>query len=607
MIREIRALTKFKQIVAEVVGMSTDVRKLTAQAALAMVSVVLTACSDGGDSTAALVAPQEWRTYAGGPERTFFNARETQITRSNVGQLETLWTFPTGAIVTASAVVAQINLPEGLRSITYVQSWDGYMYAIYVDTGQELWRYQTRAQEVSFPNSGSAYVGQVKGVDAVFFGAGERFYALDAITGTELWTFDAGTGCETYGAVCSYHGERNQIESSPIVADGKIFFGMDVDDQERVDSPDPRIARGGGKGGFYALNVATGTMAWFFDLESGQTCYPDAGDEIRRYDGYHSLEELGLDSVDADWFNTRKGCDHPRSRNGCGNVWSSAAVDIARSTLYFASSNCDSEINDISYLPGPVMPPHDEAITALNLDGTVAWRWRPREIDNDDLSFGAVPNLFQIKTTTVPGGDPITVDVVGVGNKDGTYYVLDRDGVNRRFIDEVVDYRSTNFPYWQTKVVEGGSFSGIIATAAVDQDSRRIYFSSPYQDIENPQTPNVHALDMDTGDVLWQKDIPLGSFAPTSAIPDVVFTGSVMSKIFAWDAETGEQLYASGNIANPAVASGVVVNNGIIIVGGGIGARSPVTGEFPSTATQTSWIPNNITALCVPGTANCPL
>jgi hypothetical protein len=251
------------------------------------------------------------------------------------------------------------------------------------------------------------------------------------------------------------------------------------------------------------------------------------------------------------------------------------------------------------------MPPHDEAITALNLDGSVAWHWRPREIDNDDLSFGGVPNLFKIETTTVPGGDSITVDVVGVGNKDGTYYVLDRDGINKRFTDEVVDYRSSDFPYWTTKVVKGGSFSGIIATAAVDQDARRIYFSSPFQDISKPQKPNVHALDMDTGGILWQKDLILGSFAPTSAIPGVVFTGSVVAKIHAFDAESGEKLYASPNIGDTSVASGVVINDGILIVGGGIGARSPITGDFPSISTTNSWIPNNITALCVPGTTNC--
>ena len=49
-----------------------------------------------------------------------------------------------------------------------------------------------------------------------------------------------------------------------------------------------------GKGGFYAVDAATGTMNWFFDPESGSVCRPDATDEIRAYDGYHSEAELGL-------------------------------------------------------------------------------------------------------------------------------------------------------------------------------------------------------------------------------------------------------------------------------------------------------------------------
>jgi hypothetical protein len=288
-------------------------------------------------------------------------------------------------------------------------------------------------------------------------------------------------------------------------------------------------------------------------------------------------------------------------------VWSSAAVDFDRGRLFFASSNCDSETEDVSYRPGPIMPPHDEAVTALNLDGSVAWVWRPREVDNDDLAFGGVPNLFRMTTTTIPGDEPITVDVVGVGNKDGTYYVMDRDGINRRYTDTVVDSDSADFPYWYTNVVEGGSFSGIISTAAVDRELGQVYFSNPYQLLSAPQHPNVHALDMHTGEVRWQRDLPLGSFAPTSAIPGVVFTGSVLQKIYAFDAVTGEQLYASDIIGNTSVASGVVVHKGIVLVGGGIGARHPVTGEFPDTATENSWIPNNVTALCVPGVEGCPL
>jgi len=572
-------------------------------AAALLAATMATACSDSNDPVAPAAAPLEWPTFAGGPERTFYNGRETQITRENVGQLEVLWTFPTGAIITASPTVAQIDLPEGPRDIVFIQSWDGFMYALYLETGEELWRFETRFQEVSFPNTGSAHVETVNGVKTVFFGAAERFYALEAATGEVIWTFDAGTGCRNAGD-CGFHRERNQIESSPIIADGKVFFGMDIDDQERRDDPDPEKAREGGKGGFYALDARTGYLAWFFDLESGQACHPDPGDNITRYDGYHTAEELGLPP---DWFATRRGCDHPRNPNGCGNVWSSAAVDFDRERLFFASSNCDSELEDVSFKPGPTMPPHDEAVTALDFDGGVVWVWRPREIDNGDLSFGGVPNLFRITTTTLPGGEPLAVDVVGVGNKDGTYYVMDRDGVNRRYTEEVVDYTSAEFPYWRTKVVEGGSFQGIISTAAVDQELERVYFSNPNTELEDSQRPNAHALDMNTGEVIWQRDLPLGSFAPTSAIPGVVFTGSVLFKFHAFDARTGEQLYASPNVGNTSVASGIVVHKGIVLTGGGIGARHPVTGQFSDDSTQNSWIPNDVTALCVPGTAGCPL
>ena len=51
-------------------------------------------------------------------------------------------------------------------------------------------------------------------------------------------------------------------------------------------------------------------------------------------------------------------------------------------------------------------------------------------------------------------------DVVGIGGKDGTYYLLDRDGMN--------PLTGRIEPYWQTNVVPGGSQGGIIASAAVD-------------------------------------------------------------------------------------------------------------------------------------------
>ena len=528
---------------------------------------------------------REWPTYAGGPHRLFFNPGERIITPANVSQLQVKWTFPTDAIVTASPSVARLHVPgEGRIPVAFIQSWDGNLYALRVREGTELWRFRTAPQPgATFPNVASVDVRRIDGQERIYFAAGQTVYSLDALTGTEVWRFNAGTGCVDPGH-CGFDGERNEVESSPIVADGKVFFGMDVNDRE------------GGKGGFYAVNARDGRLVWFFDLASGATCRPSPTDTIHGFDGYHSEEELGLPPG---FFASRPGCDFDRTPTGCGNVWSSAAIDHKRHLLFFASSNCDTDDDPLTLKPPPPMPPYDEAIVALDLDGTPIWRWRPREVDNEDLAFGATPNLFKIKL-----GNRIR-DVVGVGNKDGTYYVIDRDGINVLTGVRWDDPDPSDLPYWSTQVVPGGFAGGIIATAAVDQKAGRIYFSTaPGFDPLDPQTPTVHALEKDSGIVLWDniaEEIADASFAPTSAIPGVVFVGSILEgSLRAYDAATGEKL-ASVRVGL-SVASAPAIVDGIVIVGAGVGARS---GDPADPANITSGIPQNITALCVPGTRYC--
>src|SRR5919109_5252485 len=91
--------------------------------------------------------PTEWRTYAGGPHRLFFNPQERTVTAENVHQLQVKWTFPTGAVVTASPAIARLRLPgEGRLPIVFLQSWDGFLYALRLYEGTELWRFQTKPQ-----------------------------------------------------------------------------------------------------------------------------------------------------------------------------------------------------------------------------------------------------------------------------------------------------------------------------------------------------------------------------------------------------------------------------------------------------------------------------
>jgi len=532
----------------------------------------------------------EWRSFGGDDLRHFFNPAESTLTRDNVARLGVKWTFQTDAIITAQPVVATVDLGlEGPTDVVFVQSWDGFLYALRLADGSEVWRFETILYPgVTFPNTGSALVADVGGVDRVFFGAGQTFYSLDAATGSEVWRFEAGTGCAVPPDLCGFDGERNQIETSPVMVDGKVVFGMDVNDKET------------GKGGIYAVDAGDGRLSWFFDLESGSTCTPLPGDDIRNFDGYHSETDLGLP---AGFLTTRPGCNFDRTPTGCGNVWASPAADDARQLLYFASSNCDTDLNPATNRPPPPMPPYDEAIFALDYDGVAVWRWRPREEDTGDLAFGATPQLFTIDF----GGD--LREVVGVGNKDGTYYVLDRDGVNEVSGVAWNDLDPSTMPYWTTSLVPGGAAGGVIGPAAIDVASGRIYAgTAPGFDPLNPQRPTVHAMNLDTGAIVWQNTSETNSaasFGPTSGIPGLVLSGDVGfggGNLRFYDADTGEKLLSRA-IAFPAVACAATVVDGTVLVGGGVGELN----SNPNASSHvTAQIPVDVTALCALGTDGCP-
>ena len=527
---------------------------------------------------AGLASASDWPMYAGGPRRLFFHPGETRIAAANVAGLHVKWTFPTGAIVTASPAVVTLDLPgEGSTAVAFIPSWDGNLYALRVRDGTSLWHFALANQPGgSFPEAASADVETVDGRTRVFVAGGETVYSIDAVTGREVWRFAAGTGCSDPPADCAARRETNEVESSPIVAGGAVLFGMDVNENGIL-----------GKGGFYGIDVHDGHLLWYFDLETGATCHAIPGDDVRRFDGYHSETDLGLPSG---FFATRPGCDFERAGVGCGGVWSSASVDEGRGLLFFGASACHESLNAL---------PYQEALVALHLDGTPAWRWKPRATDAYDLDFGAVPNLF---TITIDGTDH---DVVGEGCKDGTYYVLDRDGVNAVTGARWDDPDPALVPYWRTNVVAGGESAGIIATAAVDEAARRIYFSTASGDDPlNPQRPTVHALDADTGAIVWQNTAEPGadaSYAPTSAIPGVVFVGTTVGgAVRAYDAATGARL-ASVPVGF-TLASAPALVDGTAIVGAGAGERS---GDPTDLSDVTSRLPQNVTGLCVSGTPGC--
>lgn len=530
-----------------------------------IVAFLATACS-GGQSVQSSGAA-EWPTYSANLARTGAALAETHITKQTVAKLVVKWKFATQGPVAASPVIATVDVPnEGSERIVVAGSYDGNVYAIRAADGKELWRFTVKSDPgVSYGIIASTpSIVKVNGKWRVYAAGGETMYALDAGTGQKIWEFDAGTGCTT----CDDKTERNEVLSSPAVLPDQdlVLFGMDTND------------RTPGKGGFYALSAKDGRLRWYFDVDAGQACHPNASDNIRRFDGFHTAQQLGLTS---DFLSTRTGCNFDRTETACGNVWSPVTVDTKRQVIYFTTANCDTDNDPQTPKPPPPMPRYDDAIVALHYDGSPAWTWRPREVDNNDLDFGAGPNLL---TATIGGK---AREVVGVGGKDGTYYLLDRGGANA-LTGEIE-------PYWRKDVVTGSDIGGFIGTAAVLNST--IFAITAISERGAP----AWALNGGDGSVVWSQPKAVPFYGAASAVPGLVFTGGVDAKMHVYDAATGDML-ASFSLGALGFSQAAIVD-GVVYIGSGFGTTGGAGG--PDIAQQAAQKPAAVWAFCIQGEEGC--
>jgi polyvinyl alcohol dehydrogenase (cytochrome) len=297
-------------------------------------------------NSGAAIPTWEWRTYAHDAQHTGHG--QTLLTSTSVQSLAPAWVFPTGDAVTAT--------PTVVHGTVYVGSWDGWFYAVDFATGKLRWRYQLQAQHAVTPYPGenprdvtsdgglvtsSAWYqpgtaktsgpGATGRPDLVIFGGGYTLYALNAHTGQLFWKHDY-TGRPQLPPDPNNDGTR--IFSSPVVASGRVLFGVDTDGE--------KASRG------YVVGASLTT-----------------GDPIWEYQ----------DDVDS----------HGRIvNNGCGNVWSSGTVLPQAGLVVFDSADCN--------FADP--PPTSESVFALHIaNGKLAWTFRPVRRENQcDFDFGGSAN-----------------------------------------------------------------------------------------------------------------------------------------------------------------------------------------------------------------------
>jgi outer membrane protein assembly factor BamB len=300
---------------------------------------ILAACSPTTVAGAHLSpGPWDWPTYGHDALHSF--AGRTTLTAATARTLRKAWYFPTGDSVTAT--------PTVVGGTVYVGSWDDHFYAVDLATGKLRWKYALHRQDAVTPYPGerprditsdgglvtsSAWYERGLGArpDLVIFGAGYTLYALDAHSGQPYWRHDY-TGRPQDPPNPNRDGTR--IFSSPVVVDGKVIVGIDVDGAR------------GYAGYVVAASLDTGAPLWEFQTDA------DAQG--------HVLDD------------------------GCGSVWSSGTVLARLGLVVFDVADC--------HFHNP--PPLAESVFALHIsDGSLAWTFRPARADDTcDLDFGATVN-----------------------------------------------------------------------------------------------------------------------------------------------------------------------------------------------------------------------
>jgi hypothetical protein len=184
--------------------------------------------------------------------------------------------------------------------------------------------------------------------------------------------------------------------------------------------------------------------------------------------------------------------------DGCtgGGIWGSPVVDATQDTLYVATGNP----NENAPCPDPV----DLAPALLELrtsDLSIVGSWQvPVAEQIVDSDFGSTPNLF----TTAQG-----VPMVGVANKNGTYYAFRRDALG-------------DGPVWQDPIADGTV--PLLSPAAVGFAS--LLIASSHTTIGGVAcNGGLRGVDPATGAYRWQLCLTNGVQGAVSMAPGIVVLG----------------------------------------------------------------------------------
>jgi polyvinyl alcohol dehydrogenase (cytochrome) len=277
----------------------------------------------------------------------------------------------------------------------------------------------------------------------------------------------------------------------------------------------------GGDRTVYALNLTNGAIVWSTTLEATTNYFIWDSPAVFNGSVYIGISSFGdCPRANGKLFKLNAATGALQTTIGLSpsacygdGIWGSPAIDSATGVIYVATGN------------GCTFDPNSSAIEAYSSgDLSLVDRWQvPASQVGDDSDFGNTPTLF---TATING---VARQMVGVANKNGYYYALDRTNLSAG-------------PVWSDVIATGGDCpdcgNGSISPSA--WDGATLYVAGGSTTIGGVACAgSARAVNPATGAFKWERCLTSGPvLGAVVTSPGLVGVGT-QTTVYALNAATG--------------------------------------------------------------------
>ncbi|HYR88007.1 MAG TPA: PQQ-binding-like beta-propeller repeat protein [Terriglobia bacterium] len=466
----------------------------------------------------------EWNGWSPALTNTRYQPNDAAgLTLGQVSSLKLKWAYGFDGDIIA------FSQPTVLDGHLFVGSASGLVQALSTESGCVKWIFQATG-----PVRSALLAVPIGDKHALLFGDSTGwFYAVEAETGRLLWKKRP----EPH--------EATRLTGAALAYQGMVFIPVASWEESRTSNPEYPCCTF--RGSVVALRIKDGSQAW----------------------KTYAIAEKAKQTGPNQW-----------GPSGAG-IWSTPTLDTKRSLLYVTTGDNYS---------APATPMSD-AVLALELaTGRVAWsrQTTPGDVWNSlcsakgdcpgpDYDYGSSVILEKLDNGR---------DVLLAGQKSGMVYALDPDRKG-----EIL---------WQVRVGQGGTNGGVQWGMA--SDGQQVYAAT--SDVTRSLEPNADALDprpqpvdpktgggltalrIATGEKVWfsppivcapgaKRGCSPAQSQAVTAIPGLVFSGSLDGHLRAYSAEEGKVLWDFDTVRDYQTVNGVRATGGSLngpgaVVAGGM-------------------------------------